>query len=139
MNFFNFSVITSFAVFAVVCVNYAHSAVKINIYKSTAFLGGCQLKTESGEGSVVYFVPRTESKTRFEGAWPTSPGDISMSFPKTPVNTLAGVEPVPEETLTVSFKLVDGEVRPVSYTYDNVRKRLETKGLIQPKSCPSLN
>lgn len=139
MNLWKLSALIVFGVVTGLCVSYAHSASqKVLVYKSSAWTGSCSLRAEQTGGSTWNYVAAGKSGTRFEGAWPLTPGDLFLSVgPKVLDNErIIGIEgPLPEQTLTIKFDHVNGKIRPVSYTYDNVKLRTETKGMIQPHTC----
>lgn len=139
MNLWRLSALTAFGAVTGLCVNYAHSqSQQTKIWKSSAWLGSCSLKAFSVEGQTWEFQPAGFSRTRFQAGWPTDAGELWLTTGSKakPWEPLVGGEPVdPDETLLIKFSKIAGKIEPVSYVYDNVKLRKETKGTIQPKVC----
>lgn len=139
MDNWKLAVLVLFGTVAGLGVNYAHSAGQQSIeWRSNVWLGSCGLKAEKAGGAAWNFVALGHSRTRFASTWPNVPGEMFLSSgPKyQPGELLVGADaPMPTETLSIKFDLVEGKPEPVSYTYDNVKNRLATKGLISPVNC----
>ncbi len=106
--------------------------------KSKSLLGSCSLKIKSLGGSTFSFQPKGKSRTEFTSFYPEKAGELFLTnTPKELPNApLVGGEPVePLETLLINFKLTDGKIEPVSYVYDNVKLRKQTRQALQPETC----
>ncbi len=141
-RYLRLSVFTGFALFALVCVSYAHSEeARVTLYTSGFSLtGGCALKVERLSDGTVLYRPVTESKTKFVGGEPMGSRmylESARSFEREPL--LLGVPILPRETLQVFFlPLPDGTLVPTGYIYDPVFMRVKSKGFTFEKNCTGL-
>lgn len=144
MNYVRHVLTLFFIALTVMCVSYAHSQQKalsqkegVVIYSSNnLFLSNCSLKVER-EGGTVYFVPQTETKTRFAGFWPDQAGSLEIPAVTYPRVNFDGETVAVTESITIHFQRVNGQIEPVSYTYSEER-RGSRKSMLMPVTCVGL-
>ena len=129
MNLLRATLILFFAALAVFCVGYAHSATTVPVpgvrtYSSGNWLtSNCEMRVEL-EGGTAYFTPGAGTQTRFAGFWPDVAGaeEIRPAAQNGDAN----------ESLTIQFAKVGGDLQPVSYSYTREQRHSA------PLSCTRL-
>lgn len=106
--------------------------------KSASVLGSCSLKIAPLGGSTWSYQPAGKSRTVFTSFYPLKAGELWMTNTRKamPNEPLMGGEPIePDETLLINFSLVEGKAEPISYVYDNVKLRKQSRQALQPETC----
>ncbi len=137
MSIFKIIAFSFFAFLAVVCVGYAHSQSRQLptpdeiVYSSNYyFSANCLLKVRT-EGAVTYFTPvspRIDSQANFISSYPTAIGEepLTISVDSASQGPVGQLQIQTGETLSIEFKVVNGEIRPASYTYADENRRRES-------------
>lgn len=134
MNFLRHSLLISLCFVAALCVGYAHSQASATMkFETSAWMESCGLNVEIQAGKPgVQYVAIGESRTRFNGFWPTQEGEYTWKRTEGEGDFVTDLE-----ILKVKYEKVNGVIQPVSYYYQNLMHK-EQVGHVIEKFCPAL-
>ncbi|HMN69522.1 MAG TPA: hypothetical protein PKC28_13360 [Bdellovibrionales bacterium] len=123
MSFWKYLLITSFGLFAVICVSYANSqevappGTQVWASPEWKIWQICKLKVEEGVENTQLFTVLGETGGAFQGFWPEGPGEVLMESRENLSTHIPGEPNEPARVLIVSFIEVDNQIVPTSFSF----------------------